>query len=1210
MKTNNATYRDICLKMVIIQIFLVIVISGCGGSVGGGGGTSQVAQKGIFIDNTVQGLEYRSGAYAGVTDSEGSYSFSRGESVNFFIGNVMLGKAQAKPTMTPLDLVEDAVDENHQAVVNIARFLQSLDTDGDIDDAINISGAVRASLRNAQYINFNQTPEDFTTDDNVKAIFKELNTSKVFTNGERELRGAAEAAQHLKTTLNHTPTIVVKSPNGKEFISSNSSFEITWKANANIENVTILLSLDGGATWNQTPVVESTANDGNFTWDSIPVLINNTHCRIRIIDLNNPAVYDDSNGDFTILWPMDDLAKIILASEGSDRDRDHLPDDLEEVLGTDPDYPDSDKDGIGDYEEIMGGQSFGSYDLIPDFDQDGIIAALDNDDDGNGINDGEGIDTDGDGIFNYLEINGYTYNWFTDSYALWDGLSFDEPYFKTDPLQVSTDQDPYSDSMEASGKSMDVLIDHPGSLPMVPAYPNIVVKLEGYMATLNGEVTFSEGSSMSEGATWNRELGREESTTWTHGWQVGGGAALKLGDDTGIEANGSYSGSWAGTNTYRQTSSWGGSSTSEINWQKATSSNPAAAARIKLKLKVYNYGTAAASNILPTLTMKIGGINVLTFQPANPINILEPGGVYPPDEGTYWVVEKVESMDTEPYIHITMEEFRAIESGAPVTIAITQMSANVMLMNTDGQWESAGLWGEYMARCKAVSSNIHLEINNQSFLHYLVYSDNRPSSPVVTLKDALTWVAGAHIRSDGTLGITYLDEFGRDVSESLDGWQFMFDTNTLLNNGFTGDVQALQPPGDEPFNMENLVLGPGSTIIARAPRATDVDAGPKIHYANLDTRAKKISALTTDSRGITSVSFRDKDGFDYAMVEEVNNSGIYSLSTVGLVNGEEYITDCSVDSPICPEKVIVISTDGLTTEKNITLLKYPEKDPVVPDIQSVSLDIDGGQISARIDPETIPDNPVNLEVWAHWGGDKDSRLNMERSIEFWDPSEANMWYAEIPALTWPSNVAELADTLVIAQDISTGLYDTMYVGSNILCSDCPQGSGEVYAQFRYFGVYWDWISYGIDFTPLFPYYREEQKISLWGPDSHRDSGFISNKEVIWTITMDDCTLCGNAGQGLILYFNAPWWKFSSGTHLSDVSPGEIASLLLYNPGSACSGGVLGETCENDSDVVGTYLIYDAENDRHVVFEVERAGTNINEFSIWVKFPLAYKYVIY
>ncbi len=77
---------------------------------------------------------------------------------------------------------------------------------------------------------------------------------------------------------------------------------------------------------------------------------------------------------------------------------------MELACGTDPESVDSDMDGMFDYGEIFGEGHYNKDDLVPDRDADNLIAALDNDDNGDGVHDGNRVDSDGDGIANYLEF--------------------------------------------------------------------------------------------------------------------------------------------------------------------------------------------------------------------------------------------------------------------------------------------------------------------------------------------------------------------------------------------------------------------------------------------------------------------------------------------------------------------------------------------------------------------------------------------------------------------------------------------------------------------------------------------------------------------------------------------------------------------------------------------------------------------------------------
>ena len=644
------------------------------------------------------------------------------------------------------------------------------------------------------------------------------------------------------------------------------------------------------------------------------------------------------------------ILAIVSSSSAPDSDGDYLPDDVEVYLGTNPHDRDTDHDGIPDFAEVFGTGAVNEAALIPDKDSDGAIAAVDQDDTGDGINDGEQVDSDGDGISNYLEYYGFTYNWMNGQYAPWDGKDYSKTYYKTDPHQKSTDQDPFDDNVEVTGVNMDVSVAEPGSLPMVPAYPDIVVRLEGYSVTLNREITVSEGESLAEGTTWERTAENSHSNTTEKNWEIGISTTVSygtnLGGETTFHANyGEKYGSASGTSN---SISSGGSILSEQNWSRASMSNPTDAAHIKLFLKVYNRGTAVASKLIPTITLKVGGHNIATFEQGNAqINLLEPGGVYPEAPGVYWVIDTIDTGVGVAPISLTLGELKALESGAPVSITLTQMSADVMLRNPEsGVYETAGDWNEYMARIKAVSANLFFDRGDGNFVRAFVYADDSLTSPVVNLGDVMVWSAkGRQDPVTNEVFITYYDEASKSFREaSLAGWHFAVDGETYQANGFTNTDPM--PAG---FDIASLRLKPGSLVVAKAPRAQVPNAGtlPQIQVAYYDPTTGGVNVVANDYNGIKSIEFVDKYGAMRAMQEDVPGSAFYvyapALDSAYYPSG--YVFNGS-------ERVRVTNVNNESMER-LFITVYTPPLPEPPQITSISADLELHKLYSHI-TSTIP----------------------------------------------------------------------------------------------------------------------------------------------------------------------------------------------------------------------------------------------------------------
>ena len=126
----------------------------------------------------------------------------------------------------------------------------------------------------------------------------------------------------------------------------------------------------------------------------------------------------------------------------TDKDDDGLSDSREEMLGTDPNNPDSDSDGILDGREVT---VLNTSPLKPDTDGDNLS---DFEEDRDGISSPVKADTDGDGLKDDRELAAGTDPIVSDTDN--DGLSDGDEVHKysTDPLKKDTDQDNLNDKEE------------------------------------------------------------------------------------------------------------------------------------------------------------------------------------------------------------------------------------------------------------------------------------------------------------------------------------------------------------------------------------------------------------------------------------------------------------------------------------------------------------------------------------------------------------------------------------------------------------------------------------------------------------------------------------------------------------------------------------------------------------------------------------------
>ncbi|BBG66408.1 autotransporter adhesin [Hydrogenimonas sp.] len=135
--------RNMLLGSAVLASLLYF--TGCG-SVDNNTSTIGAASTGVLVDAPVAGVDYEcSGGKNGVTGTNGEFQFNEGDTCKFSIGSLPLGDVLAKTIVTPKDLL-GTQDFNDTKVLNLAKLLWALDSDGNVTNGIQIDSNITESL--------------------------------------------------------------------------------------------------------------------------------------------------------------------------------------------------------------------------------------------------------------------------------------------------------------------------------------------------------------------------------------------------------------------------------------------------------------------------------------------------------------------------------------------------------------------------------------------------------------------------------------------------------------------------------------------------------------------------------------------------------------------------------------------------------------------------------------------------------------------------------------------------------------------------------------------------------------------------------------------------------------------------------------------------------------------------------------------------------
>jgi hypothetical protein len=101
----------------------------------------------------------------------------------------------------------------------------------------------------------------------------------------------------LRTVAPAAASITLLDPNGAEVIIAGTTYKITWQSQGTIDNILIEFSIDDGETWSEV-YPPNVGNTGEYDW--LVPMVDSQSCLVRLSSTVSPAVYDVSNGAFTI----------------------------------------------------------------------------------------------------------------------------------------------------------------------------------------------------------------------------------------------------------------------------------------------------------------------------------------------------------------------------------------------------------------------------------------------------------------------------------------------------------------------------------------------------------------------------------------------------------------------------------------------------------------------------------------------------------------------------------------------------------------------------------------------------------------------------------------------------------------------------------------------------------------------------------------------
>jgi YD repeat-containing protein len=257
---------NIRILLLTITFSLLAACNGGGGGDDSGDSNSTTdTLTGSFIDSPVEGLKFETPTQSGLTNNLGEFTYQAGEQVTFHIGGTQLGITPGASIVTPFSLfginpltneyeIINALAANdvnsYDRAINLAILLQTLDTDGNPENGIDL-GDSDSDLK------------DHNISFNVKArLFEQqsaLHDAKSIV-GVSQTKSLSNAIEHIYDSLD----IEVKSSLATNHTSTQNreskSIDYSYDTNGNLASISVDTDNDGNKNTIQTYDYDTNGN--------------------------------------------------------------------------------------------------------------------------------------------------------------------------------------------------------------------------------------------------------------------------------------------------------------------------------------------------------------------------------------------------------------------------------------------------------------------------------------------------------------------------------------------------------------------------------------------------------------------------------------------------------------------------------------------------------------------------------------------------------------------------------------------------------------------------------------------------------------------------------------------------------------------------------------------------------------------------------------